>query len=370
VTVLTEDHVRRLASLKGEGSPITSCYLDVDGSRFVRQQDYEKELDLLLRRARTEMDGELVESDLERIEHFVKSGIDRSHTRGLAIFACGEQDLFEVIPLPVPVRSRIVVNRTPAVTQLEQLLEESERIAVLLVDKQRVRLLVFALGELMEHDEVVDELPRDYDDRGQSERGGVDHHIDELLHQHVRHAAAVAFEVFQREAFDHLAIGAPDALASELEDALHPYLRERMCDRVSLTPTASLDEVRSAALQLEAAVERQREAELVAQLRGAVAADRRGVAGLDDVLLALAERRVQHLLVSAGFEEPGWHCPECEALSNVGRQCRRCGATMTEVVDVVEDAVEEALAQGCRVEVCVDNADLDVLGRIGAILRF
>ena len=43
---------------------------------------------------------------------------------------------------------------------------------------------------------------------------------------------------------------------------------------------------------------------------------------------------------------------------------------MAHVDDVVEDAVQEALAQNCRVSVLVDSADLDVLGRIGALLRF
>ena len=43
---------------------------------------------------------------------------------------------------------------------------------------------------------------------------------------------------------------------------------------------------------------------------------------------------------------------------------------MYAVDDVVEEAVEEALAQSCDVQVCVGNADLDVLGRIGALLRY
>ena len=34
------------------------------------------------------------------------------------------------------------------------------------------------------------------------------------------------------------------------------------------------------------------------------------------------------------------------------------------------DGVEDALAQSCRVTVCAGNADLDVLGRIGALLRY
>jgi hypothetical protein len=43
---------------------------------------------------------------------------------------------------------------------------------------------------------------------------------------------------------------------------------------------------------------------------------------------------------------------------------------MDQVEDVVEVAMEEALAQACRVSVCRDNADLDVLGRVGALLRY
>jgi hypothetical protein len=43
---------------------------------------------------------------------------------------------------------------------------------------------------------------------------------------------------------------------------------------------------------------------------------------------------------------------------------------MTQVQDVVEEAVEVALGQGSRVVTCLGNADLDVHGRIGALLRF
>jgi hypothetical protein len=43
---------------------------------------------------------------------------------------------------------------------------------------------------------------------------------------------------------------------------------------------------------------------------------------------------------------------------------------MHEVEDVVSEAVDDALNAGAAVDVCVGNADLDVLGRIGAFLRF
>ena len=52
------------------------------------------------------------------------------------------------------------------------------------------------------------------------------------------------------------------------------------------------------------------------------------------------------------------------------KTCPSCGADMEAIDDVVEEAVEVALSQSARVEICVGNADLDVLGRVGALLRY
>ena len=121
MAAITEDAIRELAAFKGEEAPVTTCYLDVDGRRFVRHQDYEHELDLMLRAAKEKANGsESVAKDLRRIDEFVRGGIDRSATRGVAIFSCSAHDLWEVVSLPVPVRNRIVVNSVPAVGQHTQ----------------------------------------------------------------------------------------------------------------------------------------------------------------------------------------------------------------------------------------------------------
>lgn len=370
MAVITEGAIRELAGFKGEEAPVTTCYLDVDGRRYLRHQDYELELDRLLRDARPKANGtRSVHADLRRIEEFVKQGIDRSRTRGLAIFSCTAHDLWQVVPLPVPVRNKLVINHMPAVAQLEAVVQEHERFGVLLADKQRARMFVFELGELVECSEQLDELPRDYDERGERERGGIDGHVDELAHQHLRRAAEVAFSVFGDHPFDHLSIGAPDAIASELEAALHPYLRERLCGRIDLAVGASDDEVRRAAMDVESEVERDHEAALVERLRAAAAAGRRGVTGLAPVLGALAERRIDHLLVSEGYVAPGWRCAT-GLLAVMGPKSPVTGEPMAPLDDVVEEAVDDALSQGCRVEICVGNPDLDVLGRIGALLRY
>src|SRR5207302_10578668 len=123
-----------------------------------------------------------------------------------------------------------------------------------------------------------------------------------------------ALSVYKRSGFDHLVLSVPDGVLAALERELHSYLRERIVARLSIPTTAGDDEVRQAVLRVEEQVERDREAALVRSLR-----DRLGVgtavAGLGPVLTALLERRVETLLVSAGFETAGWRCPRCAALA-------------------------------------------------------
>ncbi|MDQ4068585.1 MAG: hypothetical protein M3203_03790 [Actinomycetota bacterium] len=370
---ISETRIRDLAGFKGVAAPVTSLYLDVDGRRRIRARDYELALERMVRpvREREHQDGrESVCADLKRIEEHVKAGIDRSQVRGLAIFSCTAHDFWEVVELAVPVRDRLVVNHTPYVRDLEAVVAQHERFAVLLADRQRARLFLFHQGELLEKQEQFDLLPRHEDDDGQLGKDQVAGHAAAAAQRHLRRAAAAVFGLYQEQGFDHLVLGGPEETTGELERELHAYLRERIAARIHLAVHVGDDEIRHAVEKVEAGVERARDAALVDRLRQAVHSSSGGAAGLQAVLDALVARRVDTLVVSEGFEAPGWRCRSCTWLGGRGRQCPLCGSAMDQVDDVVEEAVEEALAQACRVAVCRNNADLDVMGRIGAILRY
>ncbi len=376
--MISEERIRTLAGRRGS-CVVTSCYLDVDGRRYPRHADYEAQLEHLVRDAREKAGGfgpeavRSVAADLDRIAAWVRGGFDRSHVRGLALFACSADGFFEVVESPLPVRNAIVVNHTPHVRPLEAILQAYERFAVLLVDRQRARLFRFEVGELTEHTEVFDAVPRGGDQGGHPAQGSraahVQRHSDEVAHRHLKHAAEVTFAELQQRPVDHVILGGPHEVVVELEGLLHPWVRDRVADRLVISVTAGPDEVRQAALAVEAAVTRRSEAALVNRLRDAIGTGH-GVGGLDATLAALVERRVELLLVSDGYATEGWRCRSCRFLGPRGRRCPLCGNSMDLVADVVEEAVEEALANKCRVQIVRENADLDVLGRIGAVLRF
>lgn len=51
MAVITAEEIRQLASFRSAEAPVTTCYLDVDGARFVRPVDVEAELERVLRGA-------------------------------------------------------------------------------------------------------------------------------------------------------------------------------------------------------------------------------------------------------------------------------------------------------------------------------
>jgi hypothetical protein len=380
--VLSAELVQRLARWRGgNGHGVITLYLNVDGRENIRPEDYQAHLDALIRDAITKDKRPEVAETLARISEFVINEFERQNFRGLAVFA-DASDLWEVVALPVPVADHLVVNMTPHVRQLETILDEYEPTGVLMTDRQRARLLVIELGRVVEREEVIDPLPRHDDDKGDWEKDHVKTHAEAIAQQHFRHAALSMFDLYQRHHFNHLVLCVADEVSGDVKRQLHDYLAQKVVGCTAMPLNASDDEIIAIAHEMTQVEERRREVEYVDRLRAGVstvgvngkagksAADSSAVAGLDPTLEAIYEKRVETLLVSHGFVAEGWRCTDCSYIATVGRMCRMCGSSMTLVDDVIEEAVEDALGQKCRVEFCSDNADLDVLGRIGALLRF
>jgi len=370
--VITETAIKDLAGFKSTDSLVVSCYLDVDGRRHIRPKDVALAFESLQKQLIASHSGQDFAADLSVMSEHLRTQLDRHGVRGLAMFSCAAKGLWKVFPLPVPVANRISVNQSPAVGPLEAILHDLEPLGVLLLDRQRARMFVFHFGEVIERSELFEALPRDYDRRDDASRGSREreqHHVDELTQQHYRHSAGAVFQLFQDKGFGRLTVGATDEVYAAIEHELHPYLRQRLAPRMHVSVSASETDIAKAAMEVERLVERERETTMVAKLRDAIGSGSKGVSGLGPVLGALSERRVATLLVSNGFAEPGWSYP-CGALAIRGPKCPLDGQEMERVDDVVSDAVDAALLEGAQIVTCEANADLDVLNRIGAILRY
>jgi peptide chain release factor subunit 1 len=376
-TTITRDSLRRLADVKPERGRVLSVFLNLDPTEFATPAARSTAVTSVLTEAAhrvDEADGldhderDALKEDVERVrEALMASDIAQNGTRAVAVYACKPADLLEVVRINRPVESAVVLDRSP---YLEPLVAEAheERWCVLLVNRRNARFFVGGDGGLEETDRVEDDVHSQHDQGGWSQaryQRGVEKEKDD----HLVHVAAVAFGAYKERGFDRLLVGAPDELVGELEQKLHPYLRERIVGRLHVdVENSSIDDVRGAA---GAAIEdwrRRCEREALDRLAEGVGRGGRGAAGLAAVLQALNEQRVDTLLVGESFRSAGGRDPATGML-HAGDHGPD-GNELERRENIVEAAIEKAIEQSARVIKVRYHDDLGPLGGIGAVLRY
>ena len=94
-----------------------------------------------------------------------------------------------------------------------------------------------------------------------------------------------------------------------------------------------------------------------------------GINGITPTLKALSRGQVRSLLVNADAAQPGFRCGDSGRLALTERECRGEG-TPVPVLDVVDDAIEEALRQGVDLNVVYEPQARDAIDGLAALLRF
>jgi peptide subunit release factor 1 (eRF1) len=291
--------------------------------------------------------------------------------KGLALFASGGDDYFFTASLPERPREDVVWHERPHLEPLVALLDEYERVAVALFDKERARLFSVYLGSIESCEQLTDDVP------GKQATGGwfglaqsryARHHEDHVA-RHARHSIAALMEMLRRQPFDRLLVGGPDEAVEVLIRELPRPLRTRLSGRLHLELIASEGEVLTRALEIAHEIERAAEVEAVRDLLDAPSS--RAAIGGAASLNALSEGRVHVLFLAEGFEAKGGQCPSCDRLVGDRPACPVCGAVVTPLEDLREAIVERAVDQGSRIEGVGGEAAAILLerGGIGAWTR-
>ena len=347
---ITRGRLRRLAGLRPERGLVLSVFFNLDPSEFPTPAARATEVNSVVTAAAHKVEQaesighderQALRADVERVrEVLTGSDVASNGTHGLAVFACGPADLLEVVRLPHPIESRALVDDRPCVEPLVRS-ESRDRWCVLLVNRRTARIFLGTADALEETDRITDDVHQQHDQGGWSQ-ANYERSVEQEKLNHLIRATETLFTRFKRRPFDRLAVGAPQELVREVEQRLHPYLRERLAGRLGVdVENSSLGDVAAAAAQVidrhVGAVER----EALDRMAQGIGRGDRGVSRLEPVLDALQQQRVEILLLAEDFDAPE-----------------------------LDEALELAIKQSAQVIVVRHHDDLVVHGGIGAVLRF
>ena len=377
VTAPDRDELRRLAEVRLDRPIVLSLYLDLDPAQFAtppaRATAIRSLLDEAERRLR-ERDGLAhddrtdLQASLRRAAALLQHDLPADGAQSVAVFASSAASLFEVLPLPRPVPSRVAIGRSPLVGPLARL-ERRERWCVALVSRRDARIFRGSPESLREVEQIHDVVFGQHDQGGWSQaryQRGIEKEKDD----HLKHTAEALMKHFKRQPFQRLILGGPREVVADFESKLHDYLAARLAGRIEVdVDTATPDKVLEKTQPLFEAIEEEREAAALDRLgEGSRAAQ-----NLEEVLPALNERRVECLLLDERFTAPGTTCPECGWLGPGGeRTCPVDGRELEQLDDLTEAAIELTLQQSAEILAVRRRREelQERAGGVAALLRF
>jgi len=371
--MLTLENVTQLEAFDGGAARVLSAYLRLDPARQVRRS-HRVVFDDLVKEARARL-SEPTGADLAREAARVREWLEGQEPRGqgLALFSCEPRGLWQAYFLAIPVEDdHLAFESRPDIAPLLELLDEHERYAVALADKQRARLFTVFLGEIEETRAFEDQVPRKHDEGGPSQARYQRHH-EAHVHWHLKRVVQRLAELLRHRRFDRLILAGPEEATSALRRLLPRALAHRLAAVIPAELTAGEAEILRKTREVEWHIEREVEERVLGEVLDEAGPAGRSTLGVTPTLDALWAEMVQTLVVAHGVHFAGSECPNCGRLAPESEPvCPVCGAATRPVHDLVHRAMARAREQAASVEVLRGGAArrLTEAGEgLGALLR-
>lgn len=373
--------LRRLTGVRAGNHRVVTCYLKLEprdrarGKYLIKLKNRVRQVSEAL--DRVEMPRavrEEVRADLDRVVAWFRNPEHLPGTQALAVFASTPLKLFESVPLPWVHRSRLAVDRSPLIRELASIEDEFGRMLTVVTDRTAARFFEVTAFEIRELDGLRATHTRGKRFRG--ERQGFfglsehDYH-SRIREEKQRHYAQVAQHLFtlqQRHGYTGVVLAGTGTDAAAVQPFLHPYVASRLMGVARLNPkNLDLATLRAATLEVRQTAERASERELVRTMENTLGD--MAVNGMADTLRALARGQVHTLLVQADAAQPGARCRDTGRLTLSEGECLDEGGGVP-VLDVVDEAIEEALHQRVKVNVVYDPSAAGRINGMAGLLRF
>lgn len=366
--MITQEQFQELLSFEPGPTKVLSLYLSTDTG-----QESIESIKLKAKSLLREASG--YDDDVRTCETYLNHSFDWT-AEGLVVFSSLGGDFFRAFPTAVSFRNRLRITPKPYLKPLAHLLDYYAHYGVILVDRVGARFFAYHLGELQDSDgfmgEEIHKLKQGQGSSAVGRRGGAGgaSREEENARRNLRDAAAAAADFFSQKPVRRLFLGGTAENTAQFRDLLPKQMQSCLAGTFVMDMNTGEHAVREAAITMLQAANADREKKLVQSLIGTEARGGQAVLGLDDTLQAISNRRVQTLVVSDGYQMPGFvEHNSGFVVANLAKS-PLSDRELTAVDDVIDSAFTLALNQGANVEVIRDDPDLDNAGKIGALLRF
>jgi peptide subunit release factor 1 (eRF1) len=367
--VFAEVDLRKLAEMSAPERAFLSVYLS--GPRSA------KELPKTLKRMARALEDSPGSDERDHFEHNVAAVVDHLDKKplkkgGMALFSCWALDYMLAVPLSVPVKDLVRFDSSPFIRPLAEIQDEYENVAVVVADNKRARIFLVS-SAVPGPEETVKGNVKNHVKKGGWSQQRYERRRDKELRNYARGIVSELEELAREEDFRHIVMVGGKEILKAVEDNL-PQRSRAMVEAKALDLRKGDDAIDEDIMEVFAERERATELDLWEKIRDEYFRGGLGAVGLDEVLPAAKEGRVEAVIVNRGFAPKGRRCRDCENLEvgELGEAggCGACGSKSVFEVDVVNEIVEMLKATGAEVDFADTIPALAEAGEIAALLRY
>jgi peptide subunit release factor 1 (eRF1) len=258
---------------------------------------------------------------------------------------------------------------------LLEVIEETDRFGVVLIDKHRARILAADAAGIEQQAEILSEVPNKHATTGTDHiwsQGQMDRDHTKHVQWHAKRVADELALVIDRLKLSRIVIGGPVEATSVFTGTLPKRIQQMIIGTVTAPVDAGHERLVAELRAVQERAEHQDEAKLVDSMITAAMKGERAVLGVPKTLSAIQEGRVYRMVIARDFRVTGNECSSCHVLvSDGGAKCAFCGEKLEAATDLINRASRRVLDMGGKVQLVSGEAAAK-LGEagVGAVLRF
>ena len=302
---------------------------------------------------------------------------------GVVMFLGGDDDMWEIIELPRPVKNRYYFEKQAIVKPLLAYIDEYKKFLVLNMDKRQAQVYIQYMGDIRPVEEIIDTFwefwgtkdkygwfPRDYGSGGgywenaDAEEGVLRRYVNKLGNELVH--------LKEKLWYDRLVVFVPEKMKHIVEEELQRDLKDILAKVVTWNYTkANKNQLREMVIEIEEELERLEENEKIDEIYNnlGVSEYKKWVAGLKLVLDHINAKAVWYLLIDEDMEFPGYIGKDTGMLYTSEDE-KVTDEELIKISDLTNDIIEKAIDQDAKVNFVKDSEKLKQMGGIAAMVRF
>ncbi len=363
--MMQEQDLHELAELVSEKADVLSLYLNLD-RRSHSIEEHKLALRTLLVRA-AELGA--APADIERIERFFEHEFDRQG-RAVACFSSQVRKFWRGYSLLVPCQNAVFLGRRPYVKPLSDIWDNYGRFGVVMVDREGARAFVYHLGALVDSDGVLGAEVRRHKQGGWAAQK-LQRHEDQEARHNLKDAAEWAEGYLTQQKVSRVVLAGTEDNLAEFRELMSRPLLDKVVGQINLDMSTAPTEAWERGYEVAQGAQQAAEADLLERVITQAHKGGAAAMGIIDTLAAVQQGRVHQLLVTRGLHVAGQQCTQCHAvLIQVAKACPYCNGTLVASADVVNLVVQRAIDDGVGVSVLEQDALLNEVGGIAAVLRY